>query len=358
MSYTFLQEQGEASSAESFAEIPAYVLSRLNITAEKCCSSDNETAYFRNFPSGTTLEHSTEHPGAETLTSSAVDFPAKTSVQPGKVQGSQAQGADCGKKWQGLLVKYNHDLFLSRIVLCSEQEACVKFSKTLPRWGTMQNGVLSERATPEHLTNEIGCGFWPTPTKNANGDCKSERRRKSPALETIVKMYPTPTVCGNYNRKGASATSGDGLATVVRMFHTPTTNGLDGGSNSRKAAKKRGEQPPSGGSLNPTWVEWLMGWPLGWTDLKPLVMDKFRKWLDSHLIHYQKGGDELNTIHDAYSGTDSDLAKFFGITTKTLREHMKNGPPRGNTYDIRSLPHIKKGRMRYWNMTVIKNLNY
>ena len=24
-----------------------------------------------------------------------------------------------------------------------------------------------------------------------------------------------------------------------------------------------------GGQLNPTWVEWLMGWPLGWTDLKP-----------------------------------------------------------------------------------------
>ena len=29
-----------------------------------------------------------------------------------------------------------------------------------------------------------------------------------------------------------------------------------------------------GGSLNPTWVEWLMGWPLGWTDLKPLAMGK------------------------------------------------------------------------------------
>jgi DNA (cytosine-5)-methyltransferase 1 len=29
------------------------------------------------------------------------------------------------------------------------------------------------------------------------------------------------------------------------------------------------------GRLNPTWVEWLMGWPLGWTDLKPQVMDKF-----------------------------------------------------------------------------------
>jgi hypothetical protein len=30
-----------------------------------------------------------------------------------------------------------------------------------------------------------------------------------------------------------------------------------------------------GGPLNPAWVEWLMGWPLGWTDLKPLATDKY-----------------------------------------------------------------------------------
>jgi hypothetical protein len=39
----------------------------------------------------------------------------------------------------------------------------------------------------------------------------------------------------------------------------------------------------NGGSLNPTWVEWLMGWPLGWTDLKPLEMDK------SHCAPQQHG---------------------------------------------------------------------
>jgi hypothetical protein len=37
------------------------------------------------------------------------------------------------------------------------------------------------------------------------------------------------------------------------------------------------------GRLNPTWVEsHLMGWPIGWTDLKPLEMDKFHEWLQSH----------------------------------------------------------------------------
>jgi hypothetical protein len=42
---------------------------------------------------------------------------------------------------------------------------------------------------------------------------------------------------------------------------------------------------PAGGKLNPTWVEWLMGWPLGWTDLKPLEMDKFQQWQQQHGIY-------------------------------------------------------------------------
>lgn len=43
MSYTYLQEQGEESLAESFADIPASVLSRLNLTAERSCCNGNET---------------------------------------------------------------------------------------------------------------------------------------------------------------------------------------------------------------------------------------------------------------------------------------------------------------------------
>ena len=36
------------------------------------------------------------------------------------------------------------------------------------------------------------------------------------------------------------------------------------------------------GRLNPTWVEWLMGWPLEWTDLKPLETDKCQEWQQQH----------------------------------------------------------------------------
>jgi hypothetical protein len=33
--------------------------------------------------------------------------------------------------------------------------------------------------------------------------------------------------------------------------------------------------------LNPTWVEWLMGFPLGWTDCEHLATPSFRKSLKS-----------------------------------------------------------------------------
>lgn len=36
------------------------------------------------------------------------------------------------------------------------------------------------------------------------------------------------------------------------------------------------------GTLNPPWVEWLMGWPIGWTDFAPLEMDKFQEWWRLH----------------------------------------------------------------------------
>ena len=53
-------------------------------------------------------------------------------------------------------------------------------------------------------------------------------------------------------------------------------------NNATMHSSKRTPGSGVGGSLNPLWVEWLMGWPIGWTDLRPLGMDKFRQWFDSH----------------------------------------------------------------------------
>ena len=172
-------------------------------------------------------------------------------------------------------------------------------------------------------------GFWLTPTAS---DWKNMDTAKQPMLSAQVK-WPTPTVNGNYNRKGLSKTSGDGLATAVKMCKTPSaadaytgnmkkdefkfgnsgslaqevesgflethrkwptprTSDANGHSNPRIQKLRDGIPTPHQlreavavevtGQLNPTWVEWLMGWPLGWTDLKRLETDKYQQWLQLH----------------------------------------------------------------------------
>jgi hypothetical protein len=78
--------------------------------------------------------------------------------------------------------------------------------------------------------------------------------------------------------------------TAQANWPTPRTKGMCGGSNSWAQLKEKTTIEEArlmgagnGGKLNPEWVEWLMGWPLGWTDLKPLEMDK------SHCVQQQLG---------------------------------------------------------------------
>ena len=70
------------------------------------------------------------------------------------------------------------------------------------------------------------------------------------------------------------------LVEAVSMWPTPTHGKLAGGSGAfQKIAdlysdgtisdeERKAMQAGNGGKLNPTWVEWLMGFPTGWTDLK------------------------------------------------------------------------------------------
>jgi hypothetical protein len=105
-------------------------------------------------------------------------------------------------------------------------------------------------------------------------------------------------VCGNYNQKGMSKNSGDGIATAVRKYPTPNASDGSKWSNQSLAERKaKGQQirlntavspaGDAGGLLNPNWVEWLMGWPIGWTDLKPLETAKFQEWQQQHGIFCQ-----------------------------------------------------------------------
>ncbi len=138
--------------------------------------------------------------------------------------------------------------------------------------------------------------MWPTPTRDSATERTGRYAQGGLPLTAAVHHWPTPTVCGNYNRKGASATSGDGLATAVtqRTYPTATATAHKGwspnhnraGTDDRldytveREAFNPGQQTPPM-RLNPAWVEWLMGWPIGHTELKPLETDRcqsVRQW--------------------------------------------------------------------------------
>ena len=162
---------------------------------------------------------------------------------------------------------------------------------------------------------------------------EAEQMLGLPALEnhrTWKKIWPTPTVHGNNNRKGISKKAGDGLATPVKMWPTPNARVTGGGEykdpekiikrwesgrqknlceavrlwptpSSRDgkggyiggrvrngktsfdtldvAVQATDNQDKTGGQLNPTWVEWLMGFPLGWTDCGSSATRSSRKSL-------------------------------------------------------------------------------
>ena len=66
------------------------------------------------------------------------------------------------------------------------------------------------------------------------------------------------------------------------MLPTPTATANMLSPSMQKWESHKNLEGSVGGSLNPAWVEWLMGWPIGWTDLQPLATDRFPQWLRLH----------------------------------------------------------------------------
>ena len=112
-----------------------------------------------------------------------------------------------------------------------------------------------------------------------------------PSLDTMARkdLWPTPKAssAGPDFAKLTRSKTGVSLQTAVAMkprtrIPTPSATDYKG---SAKAGQRRGQLTDpamgvieAGGSLSPDWVEWLMGWPIGWTSLDPLPAENFAEW--------------------------------------------------------------------------------
>ena len=298
MSWLFSQVLVEEYLGESCLDGEPSVQSNGNHTQLAYLSQDKMTVFSRLSRFGMTFKPLTENRGEELLTLYLEDFHAKTSQPQEKEQELTESDQACGEKWRGSFTKYSPDSRSWKTHQCSLLGDLEPFLETWPRWGLMRDGECWEQQTLEQTIRGTESGLSPNGvdsfhTPNTIGLDGGSNSRK--ALKKRTEKWPTPLTQDSYERSSwkiiAQANEGGkARMTLTRKVKylekmpTPTCH------NSKEGAfpAEYNRQTPTlathaGGKLNPTWVEWLMGWPLGWTDLKPLETDK------CHCVQQQHG---------------------------------------------------------------------
>lgn len=252
-------------------------------------------------------------------TSSRPASRARTSATPGEAQGWPESDPGCGSKPPASFARFDPDTCSWRTSQRSLLGGWTPFSGRWTRSGMTRNGTAYRLPTLAPRISGTGSSFWGTPTSHerthsprpvdhgmqlanqaaspamwptprVSGSNRTSRSallnikahpsgRAGLSLEQAVEVkagllpkeldspdqlpplhratWPTPTAHGNNNRAGLSPKSGDGLGTAARRAASPSSEG-------ESEAIGR-PTPPT--TLNPEWVEWLMGVPRGWTEV-------------------------------------------------------------------------------------------
>jgi hypothetical protein len=173
---------------------------------------------------------------------------AKTSAQLAEVTDLTVNAVGSGRKWLGLFARFDRDTSSWKTAQCSLVEGLDEFSETWPEWASMRNGECWEREMSVLPMFEKGSGYWHTPTAN---DCKPAGKKE---IEMVTKWEQGEWIPNTYIRLRSQVAVRSGIV----------------------------------GPVNPDWSEWLMGWPIGWTDLKPLETGRFLEWQRQHSPYFQE----------------------------------------------------------------------
>lgn len=233
-----------------------------------------------------TLDCSIHPRGKERWIASMLDSLARIFQSPVMAQALKESEADCGLKSSVLLAKYNRGSCSWKTAQLSLLADSDEFSETWPTWGSMRNGVCYQRPQLVRRTYALDGGVLqgvPTPTVCGNYNRKGASKTSGDGIETWAKRWPTPTSSDGTGGPGGKRQGGMNLRTAIQKWPTPTRRDYKSGKFSPEAKAKRDShtrgKPLSevvGGQLNPDWTEWLMGWPIGATELKHSETDKSR----------------------------------------------------------------------------------
>lgn len=271
MSWHFSRALAEAYSAANSSAGAACAPSSSTHTPAPSSPRGKMTVASRLSRYGTMFGHLTGDRGEAVLMSFLADFPVRTSPAPGNAQASPESAAASGPKWPELSEMCVLGMSSSKTHKNWFGVALDKSCTTFPQWGTMRDGVWWELTTPELLTKGTVSGSWPTPDK---------RDSKPEGYAAGLRRLEKYSTCG--------------LETAVRL--------RSGGV--------------VGGHLSPDWCEWLMGWPIGWSELSASGTDKFQQWCDSHGITSEgstmsanRGLSNADGYQSGYHGKATEVSK-------------------------------------------------
>jgi len=244
------------------------------------------------------------------LTYSLAVIPASPLAQPGNAKAQKTQDT-CGPTSTTTYEQLDlFDAFLktSRDTSASDYE---KLSKTWKALVTKRRGEYSARLKSARHTSGSASLSWATPCARDHHPNGMKEGSKVD-LGNQVRMWLTPMVQGskhsglNPSKNGKrdllvnqvqwptpTVQDSDKATKKMRSYHqnsltaaahttwpTPSARDHKGGYQGGRirngkisrdtldvAVQHSDNQRQSAGQLNPTWVEWLMGLPLGWTDL-------------------------------------------------------------------------------------------
>jgi len=229
--------------------------------------------------SGLTLSPSTASLGLEKWISSVPDSLASLGVKPVNSKKPTTNG---GFGMTSLESFARLDLNTSswRMSQASLTGEFLTFLKDWPKSGSMLNGICYERRKLAQIIKDKGRLFSPiVPREGVN--------------------FPTPMASDGMRTNLTHQRGNPTLLGAVQMFPTPIVRDFKGGRKKETLLKSKRSasnslpdsltmQGLNGGKLNPQWVEWLMGWPIGWTDLGHVETESFHFKLPSLIPNLSK----------------------------------------------------------------------
>jgi hypothetical protein len=300
---TYSQEPAAASWPTSSSVTPLSSPSSGSPTPAKSCASDSPACESSRAMS----EPWTSRESWLASMQSALVFLVRTSAQQEKAQALEASEAASTARSCEQLTLFDLPGCSSKTVPSSEPEAGTSSSPTWWREDIPGETDSLPRLMSERLISAIGggaSGAWPTPsanefhTKDAEALIARRERCKATAKNgngfgltlgnaiTLAAAGKWPTPVASDWRSGltseATASKNSRPLREKVMWRTPSAHVIDPKSSVVKLTGRKPSDPQVGladqvgGQLNPAWVEWLMGWPIGHTESKHWATAKSR----------------------------------------------------------------------------------